>query len=296
MLANHSQQQGTNSSASSLSPSECVAWLTVFGFEAVCIVTLNALTIIVYFKEHSLRKRSMYLVINLAVADMFVASCAIFWCCDLGVQCKFWTTNFLSLKYPVVMIALLRLFQLSSVTSLAAISLERMHATLRPFKHHLIKKKMLGAAIAAAWIIAGLFSTSVLIHIAQPLTFELLHGHIISYFCCFLFCLLLIIVSYSSIAIKIVCGNQPHRHSATTRERKLTKTLFIVTGVSLLLALPFIISQFCDFKETSFRARFQLNYPLFFLLYANSLVNPILYAFRMPQFRKALFSFLCCRL
>ena len=106
----------------------------------------------------------MYLVINLAVADMFVASCAGFSRCDLGVHCKFWTTNFLNLESPTVMIALLRLFQLSSVTSLAVISLELMHATFRPFKHHHTKKKMFEAAVAAAWIIAGLVSTSILLH------------------------------------------------------------------------------------------------------------------------------------
>ena len=42
------------------------------GFISVAIVMLNALTIIVCLKERSLRKRSMYLVINQAVADMFV--------------------------------------------------------------------------------------------------------------------------------------------------------------------------------------------------------------------------------
>ena len=241
-LGNYSQQQGKNSSASFLSPSECVAWVTVFGFEAVCIVTLNAITIIVYLKEHSLRKRRMYLVINFAVADMFVASCAVFWCCYLGVHCKFWTTNFLNLESPIVIIDLFHLVQLSSVTSLAVISLERMHATFRPFKHHLTKKKMFGAAIAAAWITAGLVSTSVLLHISQPFTFELAHRHIISYFLSFLFWILLLLLLYSSIAIKIDCGNQTHRHSATIRERKLTKTLFIATVVSLLLALPFTIS------------------------------------------------------
>ena len=51
-----------------------------FGMESVAIVTLNALTIIVYLKEYGLRKRSMYLVINLAFVDMFVAGCAITEC------------------------------------------------------------------------------------------------------------------------------------------------------------------------------------------------------------------------
>jgi len=42
--------------------------------EGAVTVTLNAVTIIVYLKERSLRKRSMYLVINQAVADMFVGA------------------------------------------------------------------------------------------------------------------------------------------------------------------------------------------------------------------------------
>ena len=51
----------------------------------------------------------------------------------------------------------------------------------------------------------------------------------------YLFCLLTINVSYWSMAIKIVYGTQSHHRSATNRRRKLTKTLFIVTVVSLLV-------------------------------------------------------------
>ena len=40
--------------------------------ESVAIGTLNAITIIVYLKEYGLRKRSMYLVINLACVDMLL--------------------------------------------------------------------------------------------------------------------------------------------------------------------------------------------------------------------------------
>ena len=63
-MANHSQQQFQTSS---ISASGCTVWLTVFGIEFLAIVMLNALTIIVYVKERSVRKRSMYLVINQAV-------------------------------------------------------------------------------------------------------------------------------------------------------------------------------------------------------------------------------------
>ena len=54
-----------------ISRSECIAWLTVFGMKAVAMVMLNVHTLLVYLLERSLRKCSMYLVINLAVADMF---------------------------------------------------------------------------------------------------------------------------------------------------------------------------------------------------------------------------------
>ena len=73
------------------SSSECIAWLTILNIEAVAIVTMNALTIIIYLKERTLRKRSMYLVINLAVADMFVTYNVIVDILLLGKRCNFWT-------------------------------------------------------------------------------------------------------------------------------------------------------------------------------------------------------------
>ena len=56
-----------------VSSSECIAWLTVFITESVVIATLNTITIVVFIRNRSLRKRSMPdLVINLAFADMLV--------------------------------------------------------------------------------------------------------------------------------------------------------------------------------------------------------------------------------
>ena len=177
--------------------------------------------------------------------------------------------------------------------------MERTHATFRPFKHRFIKKKIFGAAVAIVWITAGLFATSyVLILVFQPLNSEPLHIFIISYFSFFLFCNLIIAFSYSSVAIKIVCRTQLDHHGATSRERKLTKTLFIVTVVSLLLTLAITIFMIYNLTlptSVSLRTHYWLNYSFLFLFYSNSLVNPILYTVRMPEFRKALFSILHCR-
>ncbi|XP_015748648.1 PREDICTED: adrenocorticotropic hormone receptor-like isoform X1 [Acropora digitifera] len=298
-MANHSQQEYTPSPSPLYSASECIAWLTVFGMEAVAMVTLNALTIIVYLKERSLRKRSMYLVINQAVADMLVAGSLIIGFCSLGSKCKFWTwTNSSNLPSVIVIRVWFFFFPLASVTNLAAISLERMHATFRPFKHCLIKKNMFGAAVAAVWITAGLCSATGAFY---PFTIKLSRSLFTFYLTFSLFCLLIILVSFTSIAIKIIHGNQPHHHGATSRERKLTKTLFIVTVVSLLLTQPKIIFWILrsvpshSFTAISHQTRFRL-YCIFGLIFcANSLFNPVCYAFRIPEFRKALFSFLRCR-
>ena len=298
-MANHSQQQNATSPFAWLSAYECIAWLTVFGMEAVAIVTLNALTIFVYLKERSLRRRSMFLVINLAVVDMFVGASVItdYW--FLGYICDFWMINRKN-PFSLLIIALSLFFPMASAINLGAISLERTHATLRPFKHRLIKKKIFGATVAIVWITAGLFSTSyVLIVVLQPLSFETRRIFFVLYLSFLLFCLLIIVASYSSTAIKIVCGTQLHHHGATSRERKLTKTLFIVIVVSLLLTLPSIILATHDSPTLTMlisrRTMFRLHYSFLFLGYANSLANPVLYIFRMPEFKRALFSFLHCR-
>ena len=185
--------------------------------------------------------------------------------------------------------------------NLAAISLERTHATFRPFKHRLVKKKIFGAVIAVVWITAGLLASIRVLYV-PTLAFTGAVTLIISYFSFCLFCLLVIVVSYSSIAIKIVFLTQLHHHGATSRERKLTKTLLLVTVVSLLLTLPFITLKIRSnvtltriSKMISPRTSAWLHFSLVFLFYTSSFVNPILYALRIPEFRRALFSVLDCR-
>ena len=200
-------------------------------------------------------------------------------------------------------VALLSIFLLASSTNLAAISLKRTHSTFRPFQHCLIKKKTFGAATAVVWITAKLFSASFVLlkcPSLQPLTFEVVHILFMSSFSSFFRCFLIILVSYSSIAIQIFFGKQPHCYCAKKRERKLTKTLFIVTIVSSLLTLPLIIFRiyyevplytYCTNYFASKNLSVISFFRFFFLFYRNSLINPNI---RNPGFKRALFSFLYC--
>ena len=304
MVNPSNQQNGTQNETSSLwfSSSECIAWLTVYMTESIAIVIVNFLTAIVFIKTRGLRKRSMYLVINLAVADMFVGGYAgalnFFY---FGVGCNFWQNSVSrsELWYSVIN-AVYSTFILTSIINLAAISLERLHATFRPFKHRLINKWAFGGAVALIWATAGLYS------IANQVIWKLVDWSqflysLVSYFSFLSICLFFIFVSYVSIAVKINCGARPQHHGAASREKKLTKTLFIMTVVSLLLWLPVVVLNFfCWLGDSSVTSlplstHFRLNNAFQFLFYANSLVNPILYAFRMPEFKRALVSLLRCR-
>ena len=271
---------------------ECIIWLTVFTAESVAIVTVNLLAIILFIKNRSLRSRSMYLVISLTVADILVGVLSVGYVqFDLLHECRLIKLN-LSWKVGLLLSGFYFFFPLASLTNIAVISLERFHATFRPFRHRLVKRWVYVVAIAVVWV----FPVIVLVILrVQILYFFGYHFYIIESYC--FLCLIVTFVSYTSILFKLRFGVHPQRHcAAALRQRKLTVTLFITTLVSSLLYLPNNILVFLSWSTdilnspSSQESFFHLFFSLIFLFCANSLVNPILYAIRMPDFKRALLS------
>ena len=276
--------------------SECIPWMTVGLAESVAIVTLNLCTIIVFIRNPILRKRSTYLVMNLAVVDMLAGGFAVndlFY--DVGVRCNVWKADSFEDWAYYIYQTLLYLFPYSSLTNIAIIALERLHATFYPFRHRVLKNWVYGVIIAIVWVTSGLVAiTNTLL-----LNFmETLHYQFAVRVTLFSICLLIICVSYTSIVMKVRCGAQPQHHGAASRERKLTMTLLIVTVVSLLSIFPYVIIVFIILSSngeswlilSDSPVSFYLQNAIVVLLYANSLVNPILYAIRMPEYRSALLA------
>ena len=278
-----------------ISFSECVIFFTVFITECVVIVTVNLLSIILFIKNKSLRTRSMYLVMSLTVADLLVGSLSgsvdSFY--SQNRYCPFVKKYSLSREVRIAFLILIPLFPFVSLTNIAVISLERFHATFRPFRHRLIKRWVYVVAIAVVWVL------SIITLVIVGIEYFLMTSHplyLSASYCCL--CLIVTFVSYTSILFKFRFGAHPQRHcAAALRQRKLTVTLFITTLVSLLLWLPYSIlyllvdrSSYISLNSLSGPERIRLLSSLNFLRYANSVVNPILYAVRMPDFKKALLS------
>jgi len=103
----------------------------------------------------------------------------------------------------------------------------------------------------------------------------------------------LVVLAVCYIIIIVNVPNNPHsqHRGSIIKERKLSTTLLIVTGVSISTFLPWAIQNSMpeDIKKKWHSAsNVDLHKGIAVLYYANSLVNPLVYAIRMQEFRKAL--------
>ena len=279
------------------SSSECITWFALFLTESVAIVTVNLLSIIIFIKNSNLRTRAMYLVINLTVADNFVGGISsIFLFEILGYDCQIVTVGSNTAREGNITLFVFRWFPLTSLTSIAVISLDRMHATFRPLRHRNIKKWVYWVTIGAIWVLAAVMSTAMTLVSLHSGRQEPLPLYLWLSYCCL--CLLVICVSYTSIAVRYWFAVRPQHHGATSRQRKLTVTLLIMTIVSLLFWLPYLIFTFVILtgrRSLSFQQMMRVRFILLLLFYTNSFVNPIIYTIRILEFRKALIALFTCQ-
>jgi len=239
-------------------------------------------------------------VINLAVIDMLVGGIVVY---DLfyrpGVVCNYWKWLSIEEEKFYFMLGIVWLLPLGSLVNIAITALERVHATFFPFEHLGLKKWLYRLLIAVVWVIPGSITTSfILLTLSEETVLCGLYMYGTSAF----ICILINCVSYTSIVIKVRVGAQLQRHGAAGRERKLTMTLLIMTVVSMLLYLPpvlhhyaILITKFEIVRSLSPSTAFHLSNASLFLFYANSLVNPVLYAIRIPEYRSAVLGLFCKR-
>ena len=275
------------------SSSECNIWFAAFIGVAVAIVTVNLLSIILFIKNSNLRTRGMYLVINLTVVDILVGGVSTLnlLLINTYIGCK---TVILRLPREgnILVHSVYLWFPLTSLTNIAVISLERMHATFRPFSHRVIKKWVYRVTICVVWVLAGMISTAIML--LKCVFFSKKtppYQYLWQSYC--LLCLFVTCACYASIIVKICCGARPQHHGAARRQRKLTVSLLIMTIVSVLLWLPYALATFVYHATDSIRSLsdtkiMRLNLSLLLLFYSNSFVNPVVYTIRMPEYRKAL--------
>ena len=270
--------------------SSCIPWFAVLSVERLAIVIVNITAIIVFVKQRQLQRKSTYLIIHLAIADLLVG--AISGPMQVHAFMAFCYKEVWDITFSIISLAIRPFFLFVSLVNLAFISLERVHATYRPFKHRLIKKWLYRLVIAFIYL-STICKGTIEIVTDWPL-------NLIWVFSSYFILLVLVCLCYISIYIKVRCSRQHQLHGAAgLRERKLTSTLFLVTFASLLTFLPITIWESMIFLHNisipNRSTYLKIAGTTRTLFLANSLINPILYAVRMPEFRVGILKLVFCR-
>ena len=283
-----------------------IIFVVVFVVEAALIILGNAFTIFVFSTptRTSHIRRTCYLLINLAVADLLVGITEPI---ILGME-KYHQMTATTSKprginetnpvrgkrenvLRVVWIpGAMQLFASSaSVFFLALISLERAFAVLKPLRHRVVSTRVYIYSIVVVWAV-GIFILGLMALSFYYPKLERETVDIVVHFCLFI-SLLVICASYLTIRTRLSStapGVAAVKSRQTTEHNvRLSRTLFVVIALSLLFWLPaFAVYIGRDICKRCFHP--YVIWTVNVLHLANSLVNPFVYSFRMPVFKEAL--------
>ena len=266
---------------------EHIAWYSIFALEAILIFLGNLPIIALFAMDKRLCKKSLFLIINMAFADLIYGTVLMpskIYFMYVGRYYPFWTKSqsptALNICYNVISVILAQ----GSLISAALISGERFYSIYWPLKHRKLSIRTYYIVIFISWTLA--FLVSMVFSVLFFLNSIKLAVNILML--CF-FTLLL-----------IVCGcnvgiwrNSRHRRVASEQpirdlqNRRLTKTLLLVSIIALISWLPGITVNVLRIVH-----EMSISWHIYHLAVAmnvsNSLINPVIYTLRIPEFRRAL--------
>ena len=210
-------------------------WIAVWVTQIIMVFIINAFTLVVFARSRHLRGRNTYLIMNLTVADLLIGAVSgpnfiLFHIGDKILEKGFGVSQVYSIISDMCWIA--------SLGNLALISLERLHATLYPFRHCLVGKSVYYKIIIFSWFGALTLACGLQISRMNDVPLANRYPWIIYIF----LTLAVLITSYVIIMSKFIRkAHVQQLGSVMSAERKLSVTLFIVSAASILTLLPWVI-------------------------------------------------------
>lgn len=262
---------------------------SAFALEAILTVVGNLLTIVLFAVNRNLRKKNLLLIINMAFADLMLGTVSLpMYTYLVGAEFKLWlyrkdTTS--QILYRV----LDDVFMQASIFSAALISGERFYAIHWPLKHRILSTREYYIAISIAWAVASVVSV-----ILSLLSFFVSIKAFLHFWLPYTAVLMFIMFGCNfSIWRKFRRGRTfAMQQNRGSQNQRLVKTLLLISILALLSWIPLII------MNTLFVFNCSINWSVYycasFLNFSNSLVNPLVYALRIPEFKRALGSMCCC--
>ena len=261
-------------------------WLAVWLTQFITVFIINAFTLAVFARSRHLRRRNTYLIMNLTVADFLIAAVS-------GLEAILLLKENKRPKkgFGVLYLIIADICWIASLGNLVIISLERLHATLYPFRHFLVGKRIYCKIIIFSWF--GALTLACGLQIIRMNNSPLADRYPWTIY--IFLTLAILTTSYVIIISKFI--TKPHVQqlgSVISAERKLSVTLFIVSAASTISLLPFaVVTCILISSDRDKWIEFTPYRIALAFYYLNSILNPVIYAIRLPKFRRALRELFC---
>nr|XP_008506656.1 PREDICTED: LOW QUALITY PROTEIN: trace amine-associated receptor 7a-like [Equus przewalskii] len=296
------------------SPGPRLALYAVFGFGAVLAVFGNLLVMISILHFKQLHSPANFLLASLACADFLVGVTVMPFSMVRSVEsCWYFGRTYCTLHscFDVS-------FCYASIYHLCFISLDRYIAVTDPLVYPTgwFTASVSGMCIAFSWLLSVIFSSSLLGTGANEAGLEELvsaltcvggcrvavnQSWVLVNFLLFFIPTLVMIMVYSkifliakqqarkieSLSSKTSRSSDSYRDRVSKRERKAAKTLGFAVTAFLISWLPYFIDLVID-AFLGFITPTCMYEILVWVAYYNSAMNPLIYAFFYPWFRKAI--------
>ena len=140
------------------SKAEGIALYSALILSLVLIIAGNLLTLVLFKVTKRLRKKSLFLVMNMAFADLMLGTFSVpFYIYFVGDAYQLWTAKFGF--HLVVFRCIVATFMFGSYLSAAFISCERFFAVCWPFHHRSLSTRTYYITIFILWILAVFLSS-----------------------------------------------------------------------------------------------------------------------------------------
>lgn len=271
---------------------ELVAWCTVFTIVDIAIVFGNSLTIAVfYINKRLLRTRANYFLINLAVADMLVGTIALpMYVYLLASAWKFGHQEYKTSLYRIYLVVDI-FVGCASVFTLTIIALERLFCVSWPHVHRKMTLNVYYMQLGLLWLLSAMVAALRLMYAYKLLTINFFMYVLISTFAVSLsvICIAYTII-WSEMKFRLKKkGKQKYekRRSSNEQEKRLAIILSTVTVVFVFTWLPFhVVNTIAFFCQGCRNFAPQFAFVLKVFHFGNSFVNPIVYSFLVPEFKR----------
>ena len=286
-VVNESQQNASEFAKRFPSESEGIALCSVLMLSSVLIIAGNLLALVLFAVTKPLRRKSLFLVMNMAFADLMLGTFSVpFYIYFVGYDYQLWTAKFSF--HPMVLRCIDAIFLFGSYLSTAFISCERFYAVYWPFHHRSLSTRTYCIAIFILWTLAVLLPSFLTLFIVFS-SFESAF-----YVAVYVQGCLTIIVCVCNIGI---WKNSKHgrftsqQQNRALQSKRLTKTLLYVSMLALVSWLPLLIMNILISITGEIPPRLVI-FVVNILNFSHAFLNPVMYTFGISEFKQTLL--LCC--